>query len=217
MSPVNGRKADDAGNGSSPSEPQRAVMPAAHSDFDPTIRAVEPDWDEAFLRVQSYLRAYGMESPVLLSEVTAGIIQEARARSQEGAPGSPVALAMDLTQSRIGAWFAQSGQDIDWSNERMRAQGRLALIVADLPGRWRHYFLSPNPLPSDLGEAMKSFQILPGPELRLSGMAPEPLEFGLLEPGDNRLPARRFWVPARVMVSWLLIFGFFGIAWAASH
>ncbi len=60
-------------------------------------------------------------------------------------------------------------------------------------------------------------EILPGPELRLSSMAPEPLEFGLLESGDSRLPSRRFWVPARFVFSWVLIFGFFGIAWAASH
>jgi hypothetical protein len=176
----------------------------------------DPSWDEAFVRVESYLRAYGMESRVFLNHVTAAIIQDARANS-EGRPESPVTKAMDLTQSRIGAWFGQSGREIDWSNERMRTQARLALIVADLPGRWSGCFLSPEPIPQDLAAALASFHILAGPELKVSAMAPEPLEFGILEPGEALLRPRKIWFPARAMVSWFLIFGFFSIAWAASH
>lgn len=124
---------------------------------------------------------------------------------------------MDITQSRIGAWISRSGQEIDWTNERTRAQGRLALIVADMPGRWPNQFLSPEPFPEDLAAALASFRILPAPGMRLSNMAPEPLEFGILEPGDPRLKTRRIWVPMRAVVPWLLIFGFFGVAWASSH
>ncbi len=169
------------------------------------------------MRVQSYLRAYGMESPVLLNETTAGIIREAREHAQGGPGEHPMSLALGIAQLKIGEWFAQSGRQLDWSDGRTGAQGRLALIVADLPGRWRQFFLSSNPLPAELAAAMRSVEILPGPELRLTSMAPEPLEFGLLESGDSRLPGRRFWIPARFVFSWVLIFGFFGIAWAASH
>jgi hypothetical protein len=176
-----------------------------------------PAWDEAFLRVEGYLRAYGMESPVLLNQTTAAIIRDAQERSQAGSDQPPVALAMDATHSRIGAWFARSGWSIDWANERMRSQGRLALIIADLPRRWPNFFLSADPLPEDLTAAMASFQILPGPEMRVSNMAPEPLEFSLLDPGDPRLRSRRIWIPVRAAVSWLLISGFFGVAWAATH
>jgi hypothetical protein len=175
------------------------------------------EWDEAFLRVESYLRAHGMESPVVLNNTAADIVREARERSQNGSPGEPVALAMDVTHSRIGSWFAQSGWPIDWKNERMRAQGRLALIIADLPGRWAQCFLSADPVPAEFAESMASFQILPGPEMRLSNMAPEPLEFSLLDPGDPRLRSRRIWIPVRAGVSWLLISGLFGVAWAATH
>ena len=158
-----------------------------------------------------------MESPILLNDVASGIIQEARQAVHEGAPGDPLGTAMRITQARIGAWFARSGRPYDWSKGRDRAQGRLALIVADLPKRWRQSFLSPAPLPSELASAMTSVEILPGPEVQLSNMTPEPLEFGILEAGDGRVPAKRFWLPARLLFAWLLIFGFFGIAWAASH
>jgi hypothetical protein len=174
-------------------------------------------WDEAFLRVEGYLRAYGLESHVLLNQITAAIIQEARTKVLAGSADNPVAVAMEVTHSRIGAWFAQSGQRIDWTDERIRAQGRLALIMADLPGRWPDQFLNSAPFPSDLAAAIASVQILPAPEIEVSNMAPEPLEFGILEPGDPRLKTRRVWVPIRAVVPWLLIFGFFGVAWASSH
>jgi hypothetical protein len=177
----------------------------------------DPAWDEASLRVEGYLRSYGLESHVLLNQITAAIIQEARRRADAGESGTPVGLAMDVTQSRIGAWLAQSGQEIDWTNERMRAQGRLALIIADLPRRWPNHFMSPDGFPNDLAAAMASFRILPAPGMRLSNMAPEPLEFGIMEPGDPRLQSRGIWAPMRAVVPWLLIFGFFGVAWASSH
>jgi hypothetical protein len=176
----------------------------------------DPAWDEAYLRVQSYLRAYGLESPVLLGQVTSSLIEEARTRSAP-AHAEPVELAMEVTHARIGSWFAQAGYSADAAKEQKSVQGRLALIIADLPGQWANHFLSRDNVPERLSAAMASFRILPGPEMRPSSMVPEPLEFGILEPGDSRLPSRRFWVPVRVLASWLLIFGLFGLAWAATH
>ena len=168
------------------------------------------------MRVQSYLRAYGLESPVLLSQTTSTLIEEARSRSAS-MQGEPVELAMEITHARIGAWFAQAGCPTGTANEQTRIQGRLALIIDDLGGNAANHFLSPNPLPASLAAAMASFRILAVPEMRPSGMAPEPLEFGILDSGDPRLPSRRFWVPVRAAASWLLIFGLFGFAWAATH
>jgi hypothetical protein len=184
---------------------------------EPQVPNADHAWDEAFLRVESYLRAYGLESAVLLNQITAQIIQEAQARSRNADPGEPIALAMAVTHAHIGAWFTQMGCEVDWSNEQTRAQGRLALIIAGLPGTWASHFLSSKSAPADLGSAMASFQLLAGPRVSLSNMAPEPLEFGILDPGDLRFPAVKLWLPARAMATWFLIFGFFGIAWAASH
>ena len=191
-------------------------MESSLSVADPPSRAADPAWDEAFLRVQSYLRAYGLESPVLLSQATSSIIGEARSKAAPGL-SEPVALAMEAAHARIGAWFAQAGFTAGPANEQICVQGRLALIIADLPGRWANHFLSPEPVPAELSAAMAALKILPGPEMRPVSMSPEPLEFGILEPGDSRLPNRRLWVPVRVAASWLLIFGLFGLAWAATH
>ncbi len=90
------------------------------------------------------------------------------------------------------------------------------MVIADVPGRWPDYFLQAEP-PAELTAAMTSFQFLPGPGLQLTNMAVAPLEFGFSDSEDPHLPIRRLWVPARTAVSWLLLLGFFGIAWAASH
>jgi hypothetical protein len=177
--------------------------------------AADPAWDEAFLRVESYLRAYGLESRMQLNRLALDIIHEARALAEPGV--HPVKLALQVTHVRIGEWFARAGQTLDWDDQQIRAQGRLALIVADLPGSWANHFLSWEPVPEKLATALGTFHVLPGPELRLGTMTPEPLEFGIMEPGDSRLPGRRFWVPTRAAISWLAIFGFFGVTWAASH
>jgi hypothetical protein len=178
---------------------------------------VDAAWDNAFLRVESYLRAFGLESRVLLNQITATIIDEARVRSGKDLDADPVGVAMGITHDRIAAWLGRSGREVDWTSHRVKAQARLALVIADLPGRWPNQFLSADPLPPELAEAIASVKILPAPGMRVSKMAPEPLEFGLSDQDDPRLHARRIWIPLRTVVSWLLIFGFFGVAWASSH
>ena len=48
-------------------------------------------------------------------------------------------------------------------------------------------------------------------------MPPAPLEFSFDDGGNPYPPARKYWILARAVGTWLPIVGFFGIAWAASH
>ncbi len=187
----------------------------ASESSNPFLSPADPAWDEAFLRVESYLRSYGIESPVLLNRITSEIIAVARASLPENGAEEPVAVALQVTHARIGEWFAKAGHRLDWADDRDRAQGRLAMIATGMPGRWADYFLSDQPVPVDLGSALATFHVLPGPELRLSNMAPEPLEFGF-DLVDERLPGRK-WVPVRALVTWSLICASLGVTWAASH
>jgi hypothetical protein len=183
-----------------------------------TYSFITPLWDEAFLRVESYLRAFGLESRVRLNQISSEIIKDARAHSlTEGASEPPVALAMRLTYERVGDWLARTGLELDWTNERTLAEGRLALILADLPGRWADFFLCHAPLPADLVASIASSQLLPSPELRLSNMPPAPLEFGRLESEDPGMQSIRTVSFSRAIVWWVFILGCFSVAWAASH
>ena len=176
-----------------------------------------PDWDEAFLRVASYLRAHHLESRVLLNHLATEIMAQARERARENPDHAPVTLAMGVTHERIGAWFARAGRDADWANERVRAADRLALVLADLPGRWANCFLSTEPVPQELAEALASATLEPGPELHFSNMPPAPLEFGFNDDGQSNPPNGGGRFLMRAASSWLAIAGLLGVVWAASH
>ena len=196
------------------------MPPAATQEISAAVPAsvpAGPDWDEAFLRVESYLRAHHLESRVLLNHLATEIIAQARERARENPDLAPVTLAMGVTHERIGAWFARAGRDGDWANERVRAGDRLALVLADLPGRWSKNFLSHEPVPRELAEALASATLEPGPELRFSNMPPAPLEFGFNDDGQLKPPHRGGRFLLRAGGSWLAVVGLLGVVWAASH
>jgi hypothetical protein len=176
-----------------------------------------PSWDEAFLRVESYLRAHQLESRVLLNQLAGDIIREARERACADPAEEPVVVAMHVTNARIGAWFARTGNAGDWADERVRERGRLALVLTNLPRRWADCFLSAGPVPPELAAALASGHLQPGPELHSSKMSAERLEFGFADrdyPGSHRKDG---WAGMRAAASWLLVAGLYGSAWAASH
>ena len=178
---------------------------------------LEAEWDEAFLRVESYLHAHHLESRVLLNQLSADIIREARERALANPREKPVEAAMRVTHARIGTWFARAGYAGDWSNERVRAGGRLALVLADLSGRWSNSFLSSEPTPPEFVAALTSGVLQSGPELSFTNMAAVPLEFSFDAPDNPNGLKEGLLSGARAAAGWLAIVGLYGAAWAASH
>lgn len=182
----------------------------------PVTPAASPAWDAAFLRVESYLRAHHIESRVLLNHLTAEIIRRARELAGDADGDEVVTLAMTVAHAQMGLWFARIFPEGDWSDERFRARGRLALLLSDVPGRWSQCFLSREPLPQELVESMRQSEFQAGPELRFTNMPPTPLNHIFGDDADpERAPSSRF--PAlRTVVGGLLVMGIIGIAWAAT-
>lgn len=175
-------------------------------------------WDEAFRRVESYLRAHGIESRVQLNALATDIIATAQhASAQDGA--EPVTLAMRETEQRIGTWFEHTlrPDGLTVSDERFQARGRLALILADVPGRWPQHFLSKNPPPDEVVQAMNGATVQAGPEVRFTNMGAQPLE--TLPPPNIGGGPSTFGRTAfmRAAVTWMVIIGLLGVTWAASH
>lgn len=176
----------------------------------------DPAWDDAFLRVESYLRAHRLESRELLNRLASSIIREARHQSASQPTLAPVEIAMKVTHERIGTWFSKVYPEADWSHERQRTNGRLALVMADLPGKWSNHFLADDTVPAELSDGMTAFSLQSGPELRFSNMPPAPLEFGFDDASDPGRRQRDRWVLARAAVSWFMIIGVVSAAAAAS-
>ena len=77
--------------------------------------------------------------------------------------------------------------------------------------------LDPDPLPPEFAAALSGFQLIPGPELRLSAMPTARLEYGLLDSDELHVSVRITGVAVRSLALWLFIVGFYGVAWAVSH
>ncbi|MDP3070752.1 MAG: hypothetical protein Q8N18_10705 [Opitutaceae bacterium] len=183
----------------------------------PISPPAETAWDEAFLRVESYLRAHHVESRVRLNQLATDIIREAREQARSRPGEAPVTTAMQVTHTRIGKWFGQAGHRGDWSDERVRVRGRLALLLAHTAALPGDGFLSSEPPPPRVAAALASGVLRPGPEIRFTNMPAAPLTFGFDDPGGpNSVRQSRGEVMRAAMV-WLSIVAIYGVAWAASH
>lgn len=180
-----------------------------------------PAWDEAFLRVESYLRAHQIESRLLLNRLVVEIIREARAAADTpaGAGADPIALAMREAERRTTAWFAQAlGDAADPEDERLGTRGRIALVIADVPARWPQHFLASTPPPPELVEAMRAAYLEAGPELELTRMVPRPLDFGpIANVADEAWKTFKRWPVLRAVVGWAFFVGLLAAAWWTTH
>ena len=181
-----------------------------------------PGWDEAFLRVESYLRAHQIESRLVLNRLAMEIIHAAHAKADAAAPGTPtdaVGLAMREAERRTTAWFARVlGDAADPDDERLGTRGRIALVLADVPARWPQHFLAETPPPSELVDAMRAAYIEAGPELELTRMVPRPLDFGpIANVADEAWKTFARWPILRAVFAWLVFIGLLAAAWRATN
>ena len=174
---------------------------------------VHADWDEAFLRVESYLRAHHIESRVLLNRLTTDILVAARALAKEQPEVAPVTLAVRVAQARIGEWLVHVLGEGDWADERFRARGRLALLLAEIPRQCPERFLGADELPPETRARLTSARLEPGPDVRLAGMPPAPLEFPLTDAVEEKWSTFSRSAFFRASMSWLIIGTLTGFAW----
>jgi len=176
-----------------------------------------PTWDEAFLRVESYLRAYGLESRMRLNQITSEIIQTAQALWSEEKDSSPVILSMQVTRGKIDDWLTKIDLSPEFTSERTAADARIALILADLPGRWSDHFLNSGTLPAQFMNSIGTTRVLPTPEMCVSTMPPAPLDLGAGEGNEPTFALPSVGSFPHAALTWITILSFFCTVWAASH
>lgn len=182
-----------------------------------------PGWDEAFLRVESYLRAHQIESRLVLNRLAIEIVRAAVSSEETdaltGKKIEPVARAMREAERRTTAWFQKVlGDAADPEDERLGTRGRIALVLADVPARWPQHFLAETPPPPELIDAMRAAYIEAGPEMELTRMVPRPLDFGpIANVADEAWKTFARWPVLRAIFGWLLFLGLLALAWLATH
>ncbi len=177
--------------------------------------AGESGWEEAFLRIESYLRAHHLESRLRLNELATALVRAAREQSRTRPGEAPVTTAMRVARERIGRWFAEAGVEGEWSDERVRVRGRLAWLHASAQAGSADAFLAAPP--PAIGAALDRGPLRAGPELRFTTMPAAPLEFGFEQPPDRSARRASRADALRAATLWLVIAAVYGVAWTASH
>lgn len=175
------------------------------------------EWDEAFARVESYLRAHHLESRMLLNRSTTEIITAARTLALRYPNETPVTLALRVTQARMGEWFVAVLGEGDWADERFRARGRLAFLMADMPHECAEWFLSSLTPPPALRARLANARLQPGPELRIASMPASPLAFPLDDAIQKKWSTFNRSAFARSSLSWIVISGLVSLAWLVTR
>lgn len=143
----------------------------------PTVIPFASDWDEAYSRVESYLRAHQIRNRILLSRMVGEIVK--RAVETSGQNGSnPVTCAMELADQAMADWFDRVLGEGGGAHKRLSIKGRLALTMAEVPERWPEHFLGPDPLPGEMAESMRNCYLEAGPGFQFSNMVPRPIDLG---------------------------------------
>src|SRR5580658_653529 len=197
---------------------ESAVNPAILPDASGQLagRPLE-EWNAAYAKVESYFHALRIRNKPLLGQLVLRVLERAQRRAPTEPTRSATEIAGEEMDRLVTSWFGEVLQASPAGTDQMLStRGRLALLLADMPGKWQDQFLRPGPWPLVFVAAMRESFFRAGPDFQLSKMAPRPLDLGPITTLTNfgKLPYVRMalaWMFFAVMlfvVFWLTHGGF---------
>jgi hypothetical protein len=149
------------------------------------------EWNAAYVKVENYFHALRVRNKALLGQLVLQVLERAMRRAPAEPDRSATQLAVEEMDRMVTKWFTEvlrpSPEGTDYT---LSAKGRLALLLADMPGKWQDQFLRPGPWPEEFVSAMRETYFRAGPDFQLSKMTPRPLDLGPITTLTNlgRLP-----------------------------
>ncbi len=138
-------------------------------------------WNDAYQKVESYLGALGVRNKFLLGQLVFRILAKAKTRAVNEAGASPTELAIEETVRLVNEWCYQVlGFNPADTPYRVSTRGRMALLLADMPGKWQDQFLKPGPWPEEFTAAMRESFLRAGPDFQISQMEPRDIDLGAI-------------------------------------
>jgi hypothetical protein len=172
------------------------------------------EWNAAYEKVEDYFHALRVRNKVLLGQLVLRVLERAAGRAPAEPSHSATQLAAEEMDHLVTEWFAEVLQESPvGSDQTLSTRGRLALLLADMPGRWQEQFLRPGPWPEEFVSAMRESFLRAGPDFQVSKMAPRPLDLGPITTLTNlgRIPY------VRMVVVWLLFGLLLGLIFLLTH
>jgi hypothetical protein len=159
------------------------------------------EWNAAYVKVENYFHALRVRNNLLLGQLVQRVLARAMLRSSAELNRSATEIAAEEMDRLVTEWFAEVLQSPPTGSDQMLStRGRLALLLADMPGKWQEQFLRPGPWPEEFVTAMRAAFLRAGPDFQLSKMIPRPLDLGPITTLTNlgKLPY------VRMIVAWTL-------------
>ena len=180
---------------------------AALSGFQPKTGTLE-QWNAAYVRVEDYLRAHRIHNRLHQSRLIERILERAARRHAAEPTREPITLAAEETEALMQDWFATQLGDPPLAPDRLAAQARTAMLLADVPAKWPYAFLETEPTPLALRTAMEKSSLQAGPDLAVSSMVPREIDLGTLpEVAGDTLETLERWPLVRLLALWTVFAG----------
>ena len=137
------------------------------------------EWNAAYEKVENYFHALRVRNKALLGQLVLRVLERAARRAPTEPERSATQLAAEEMDRIVIEWFAEVLQGPPTNaDQTLSTRGRLALLLADMPGRWQQQFLRPGPWPNEFISAMRETYLRAGPDFQLSKMTPRPFDLG---------------------------------------
>jgi hypothetical protein len=175
------------------------------------------EWNAAYVKVENYFHALRIRNKPLLGQLVLRVLERAQQRAPQEPGRTATEIAAEEMDRLVTGWFGEVLQVSPIGSEQtLSTRGRLALLLADMPGKWQDQFLHPGPWPQEFVESMRESFFRAGPDFQLSKMAPRQLDLGPITTLTNlgKIPYIRFvliWAGyglVLVVIFWLTHGGF---------
>src|SRR5580704_11199565 len=124
------------------------------------------EWNAAYSKVESYFHALRVRNKLLLGQLVALVLDRAIRRAASESRRSATELAVEEMDRLVNEWFAQVLQAPPAGAEMLSTRGRLALLLADMPGQWQDQFLHAGPWPEEFAVKMREMYLRAGPDFQ---------------------------------------------------
>jgi len=137
------------------------------------------EWNAAYAKVENYFHALRIRNKALLGQLVLRVLERAMKRAPAEPNHSTTQIAAEEMDRIVTEWFAEVLQEPPTNADQMLStRGRLALLLADMPGKWQDQFLRPGPWPAEFVGAMRETYLRAGPDFQLSKMTARPFDLG---------------------------------------
>lgn len=175
-------------------------------------------WNAAYVRVEDYLRAHRIHNRLHQSRLIQRVLSTTARRHAQNPAADPVTLAIEEADRLMDEWFGELLGEKGLSHNRIAAEGRVALLVADGMQRWPYAFLVEENIPPEFAHAMKQSSIRAGPDLAVSSMVPRDIDLGVITEAAGSTLERMEKLPVvRVLLLWALFAGVLTAVFFASR